>query len=361
MNDLDDKIRDALRSSGDRFEPNQSFSTSGAHHRARALRARTVVWALIIVLFITSGAVIATRTLGAKPDDSFIGPNAKGDPNLSIARAEIAHQLELVKLPPGAERVSSSPVHELSTGPPQSSASGNFIYTTRWWTVPSSLDQTIAWIQEHPPLSAANGSSGQFGTGTSSGPHFSIKYLVYQDRPTRAYQNAWLEISVVSLSPNISGVRADGTAVWLTSQPTPDRREGPSIRVTTAGGCPTSIAGYHDISNPRSHELTVRLLPANRPTGAIRCRYQDSSLIKQEGLDAAKAQTLARTINGLPLGSPGRIVSMGCGLTEGRAQLTEIIVFSYQGRSDIDLWHGYECFPSVANGFITTVLSVGDF
>jgi hypothetical protein len=175
--------------------------------------------------------------------------------------------------------------------------------------------------------------------------------------------------SIVSISPHVSGVRADGTAVWLTSVPMRDNRGGPRIRVTIAGGCPKQIAGYYDISNPGSANLTKRFLPQHSPTNALRCLYLGKTLkdgtrtgpelTKVQSLDAGDAKRLQQTINGLPLGSPGAIVTYGCG--PGWNLSAEIIVFGYPGGPDVDLWHSKGCLAGVDNGFITTSDFIRDF
>jgi len=73
-------------------------------------------------------------------------------------------------------------------------------------------------------------------------------------------------------------------------------------------------------------------------------------------LSPAAARQLARTISALPTGfDGGGGISTGCPIQiEGARRLTDIIVFTYPGRADVDLLYGPACFSYIDNGFITT-------
>lgn len=366
MSDVDERIREALRGVADDFEPNQPLSVPSVHRRARALRTQTLVWFLVIALASASGAVIGVRATRSAQGGTFVdsSPSHGPDPNFTIARAKSAQLLNLFKLPAGAESLPSAPTEQLAIGPPLRPGYPNFLYTTKWWTVPLSYEGAVAWVQSHPPSGLVLGTQGATGN--------QLSLLTYVDRhDSRAYKLATLMISFSPIGENLTGIRADGTAVWLTSQPAPDTRTGPRIRVTITSGCPTRLDSYADITNPTSKDLTRDLLPRANPTAALRCLYRDKKvgstftyepeLINTRSLDASEAKQLAQTINALQLGSPGSSFAHGClALVPGTAQ-TEIIVFRYPGRADVDLWHSKFCIGSVTNGFITTSDNIRDF
>src|SRR5258706_14365393 len=106
MSDLDEELRGALQSSAERFVPEKGDFLPGVHRRARALRARAIVWALIIVLFIASGTFIGARVGSSPRPGSLIGPPKKDqrDPNYVKALEELQHLLNLAILPPGSTR-----------------------------------------------------------------------------------------------------------------------------------------------------------------------------------------------------------------------------------------------------------------
>jgi hypothetical protein len=105
------------------------------------------------------------------------------------------------------------------------------------------------------------------------------------------------------------------------------------------------------VSNPDAG-LTDGLLPAGRPTGGLRCQYDDKDgrpwhLASATKLTAAAARQQAASMSALPVGHTlGGVAS--CGLDDGG---TVILVLAYPGRSDIDLWDIGSC-GGVSNGYI---------
>jgi hypothetical protein len=373
MIDLDRSLKETLQDVASRFEPPPPSLIEAVHQRGRVLRARAIATTLIAVLVLTSAAVLIARAIDSNQPGSLIGPGHQ-DPNYSIAKAEVRHLVQLLNLPPGSTEVSRAPTEELSTeelstGPSRNTS--NFVSATAWWTVPASVDSTISWIVQHPPAALTLLGS----QGTVSSPKYVLHLIDFQGNGAQAYQDVALEISVEKVLGH-AVVRVDGKAVWLTSTVTRDVPR-PALRVTVAGGCPNSLGRYQDISNPPSHDLTLQLLPSALPTSAIRCRYHESAigrtsryqlvLGRVDTLDASNAQRVARAVRNLPLGSPGSVVTTApvCGgslpvfgLALERLT-TEIIVFSFPGRADIDVWHDTLCGAFVDNGYITTVAPIG--
>jgi len=258
MNDLDRTLKQTLEDVASSFEPPSPSLIEAVHQRGRVLRARAIATTVIAILVFASAVILVARAIDANQPGSLIGPGHH-DPNYSIATAEVRHLVQLVNLPPGATQVQDAPIEELSAGP-VTGRTGNFIFATGWWTVPASVDSTISWILQHPPAGLMLLSS----QGTVSTPKYVLHLIEFKGSGAHAYQDVELEISVEKMLGH-SVVRADGKAVWLTSSVTRDSRTGPRLRLTIAGGCPSSLGGYHDIVNPPSPDLDSRLIPCELP------------------------------------------------------------------------------------------------
>jgi hypothetical protein len=125
--------------------------------------------------------------------------------------------------------------------------------------------------------------------------------------------------------------------------------------VTIVGGCPASVAGYADVSNPRG-DLISHMLPSGIPGDGLICRYSGSirpghpdALAGATFLARSDAAALARSTNAIWTGFAGSSVS-GCPEDNG---LVDVIVFGYLGQSDIDLWYDASGCQSLDNGYIS--------
>jgi len=356
MRDVDETIKEALRRAGGTFEPAEPLSLPRVHNRARVLRARTMIWVLVLALFIASGALIATRVPSSSKNGSLIGPSKKvnKDPNYAITLAVTKQLADGAAIPPGSVRSATPPIQNHSLGPEMPAGNNHFVDMTHWWTVPMSVRETFRWLARHGPPNIRYSVGGSGGDGSRFvGFHIS-------DDASQAYTDRAIEYSMAAIDGGHTVVRVDGTALWLTSTPVPDTRGTPAIRVTAAHGCPASLAGYHDISNATSEELKKQLLFSEQPTGALKCRYRDApyghskrapKLVSQTTLDLSAAGRVARAIHRLKVGFDGGGIG-SCLVPIPGTQLTEIIVFSYAGRPDVDLWYGIYCRGFIVNGFV---------
>src|SRR5437762_1415335 len=102
------------------------------------------------------------------------------------------------------------------------------------------------------------------------------------------------------------------------------------------------------------------LVSISPTTRALKCRYRDApyghskrapKLVSQTTLDLSAAGRVARAIHRLKVGFDGGGVG-SCLVPIPGTQLTEIIVFSYAGRPDVDLWYGIYCRGFIVNGFV---------
>jgi hypothetical protein len=267
--------------------------------------------------------------------------------NRSTADSEARRLLSLARIPDGAVRLRAGP-RSLSGPAMGTPAVSSLVDTARFWRVAMSFQRALAWLQAHPPRQLAeNGTASTWdGHGTS------MAGFSYGGPASPAWQSAALEIGVAPAAGGGTVIRADAVVVWLDPRPVPDNVTGPRARVTVAGGCPGSDAGYVGVSNPGSR-LTGRLLPAAIPAAGLECRYDGMNgrawkLREDRLLGPAAAGRLASTMARLPLGHvDGGITS--CPMDDGSA---EIIALSYAHQADVDLWVNLNGCGGVSNGYI---------
>lgn len=152
-----------------------------------------------------------------------------------------------------------------------------------------------------------------------------------------------------------TAIRVDGVAQWIDPTPIRDSSRGRVIRVTIEGGCPPTIRGRTDVTNPNARDLDHHLLPDLAPTGALRCTYNGMNghafaLASTQRLNASQAIAIAAQIRTLPLGSRGNGV-VNCPMDDARAT---ILVFGYPGRADVDLWQHTSGCTFTDNGHIVS-------
>jgi hypothetical protein len=94
------------------------------------------------------------------------------------------------------------------------------------------------------------------------------------------------------------------------------------------------------------------MLPSAQPTAGLLCRYDGingnaNALETQTGLDAAAVRGLASSVAQVPVGAAASGVICSCPNDVGSAI---VVVLSYPGRSDVDLWIADSGCSSIANG-----------
>jgi hypothetical protein len=147
-------------------------------------------------------------------------------------------------------------------------------------------------------------------------------------------------------------IRADGVVVWLDPKPMRDVADGRRVHVTVSGGCPTDDRGVVGVRND-DPVLGHRMLPDANPARGLVCRYEGLNgkpfaLLKSRRLDATHAALLADEVGRLPLShTDGGETS--CPMDDASMA---ILVFSYAGSDDIDLWVAINGCSFVANGSI---------
>ena len=277
-------------------------------------------------------------------------PKATVAGNRAAARAEAARLLALTRLPPGAVRLARPP-RSLSRNAIGSPMVSSLVDKPMTWRVRLPFGTVRAWLSAHPPRGLRV--QGWASSGGAGGGQETAAGTSYQGPGNAAWQSAELDISTAPDGTGATAIRADAMIVWLDPRPV---RSGPGahpLRVTLAGGCPFSDSKVTGVTNPGTG-LTRQLLPPGQPTAGLRCRYYGLNehafaLRSSRRLTAAEARRAARTMRALPLSHPDGEV-MSCPNDDGSA---EVLVLSYPGRPDVDLWIYLTGCGGVSNGHIS--------
>jgi hypothetical protein len=283
----------------------------------------------------------------AAPVVKATGPTASG--NKVAAQAEAAKLVAEAVLPPGAVPTKDQPpqLKGPATGTPGVS---QLVDTVRYYRLPMSLLAAKAWFLKNPQPGFTQSVSedgtdagvANFGWQYDASAHFS-------------WGTASLVVGISTEGSNTTGIRLDGLTQWIDPTPVRDTLSGRAIRVTVAGGCPASDSGAGDVSNPGAPDLDHQLLPALLPTAALSCTYfgmngKAFALASSQKVNAAQASVAAGHIRALPLGSRG-LGAHSCPMEDGRAT---IVVFSYAGRADVDVFESTSGCRWTSNGHIVS-------
>lgn len=263
------------------------------------------------------------------------------------AEREADRLVALVTPPSGADRVSRAPV-DLS-GPAMRPAVDSLTDRARFWHLDMPFSQARVWLAGQRPgglAVSASPSTSQWGRVTVDGRAY--------DAPGGPEWN-WdqLQLAVAPDGDRASFLRADGLVVWLDHDPDRDTDAGVRLRVAVTDGCPATDQGVVGVENPDQGDLDAALVPAGAPTSGLLCRFT--------GLNGDRWALAAHTtLSGdaaARLASAARQVDLahvdgghhGCPMDDGSAAL---IVLSFPGRPDTDLWLTTNGCRNVANGHI---------
>ena len=254
--------------------------------------------------------------------------------------------LALARVPPGATEIASPPA-DLSGPALGTPATSSLIDHARYWQVPMSFVATLAWVKAHPPAGLTN-----LGSSSGSGPGEQSAGYSYgaSDSPTAT--GGSFEIGVASVSADVSDIRADGVTEWLDPVPLRDDAPGPRMRVTVASGCPSTDANDAGVTNDAT-DLNTKLLPSAATTAGLVCEYaglngKPFGLIKSTTLNGTAAAQLAAAITGSSLSHLDNITT-SCPMDDGSVT---VLVLTYAGRADVDVWYARTGCQWLANGYI---------
>ncbi|HTW19887.1 MAG TPA: hypothetical protein VME70_06725 [Mycobacteriales bacterium] len=273
--------------------------------------------------------------------------SATAGANKAATRKEAARLLALAPVPPGSAAAPGR--HAALSGPAMGTpATSSLIDLHRFWQVSSPIGTVLAYVKAHAPAELQQ-------SGTSSGSDHGVLTSegIAWGEPDRPYATG-LQLDI-GLAPVAGGtlVRADGMGEWLDPRPIRDTARGARLRVTVAGGCPTSDRGVVGVRNP-GRRLDEALLPPGIPTSALICAYGGLnpphvlSLRAHVLLGERAAARLARQALRLSLThTDGGVES--CPLDDGSF---DVVAFHYASGADVDLGDHVTGCAFVANGFI---------
>jgi hypothetical protein len=120
-------------------------------------------------------------------------------------------------VPAGAVAEAGPPVPALDHAPSEP-GSPYLLDVARWWSLPVSMTDGLAWVQAHSPSGLRF-----FAHGSGSGADGAFSYIAYADAPTAAYTEPTLVIEVVPRGEGESAMRADGQTLWVPLRPPAER------------------------------------------------------------------------------------------------------------------------------------------
>ncbi len=254
--------------------------------------------------------------------------------NRHAAEREVSHLMALVRLPKGASR--------LAGVPKSSPLAGNWYITegtqldeTRYWAVPITPQDPLAWVKAHPPAGLK-----LTGEGSGSGP---LTMLTYGAPATAVWVQAELDLTEAS---ETGIVRADAVVVWLDPRPLPDSAAGPRVRVEVRRGCPANTLHSVGVTNAGAIFAT-QLLPPGPPGAGLVCVYNYGRLTHRLRLAGAAAQRWAAAVKALPLSHTD-----GTGSNCGTSSTKAVLALSYTGRADADIWIDLTACGVASNGHL---------
>jgi hypothetical protein len=167
---------------------------------------------------------------------------------------------------------------------------------------------------------------------------------------TTLSRRGWTALAVAASLVVAGGVIA---AVWI-RKASPQYRAGhPQVRVSIAGGCPSTLGAAQDVHNSGGG-LADRFAPPG-PSAGLVCRYGPdsrspgypprSALYRSVAISRAQASSLTGLLNRLRLGTD--VGPHSCPPPE---LSISILVFSYPQHSDVDIWYAGTGCATVDNG-----------
>jgi hypothetical protein len=318
-----------------------------------------LVWSVVALAGVVCGACASSPTAVRAPSpgvsQTSVGAPGTAAANKQRAEVEASRLLALVQLPARATAIATPP--PLLHKPMMSVATSSLVDQVRLWRVSMAFSATVAWIRAHPPA----GLSKEWQSMGSSEP----SGIGYADHESAAWQQAQLQIAVVSVSDGGSAIRADAMVAWLDPRPLTDDATGTRLRVTIEGGCPATDRGYVGVTNPSTGDLAKSMLPAAAASAGLLCRYAgvngkpSFALTAHQPLTRDAARQLAALVGRIPLDHLDD-EARSCPMDDGSVT---VLVISYPGRADVDLWYARTGCQTLSNGHIRTGLGIrsGDF
>jgi hypothetical protein len=176
-------------------------------------------------------AAVAVTAAGVASGKSASHPPRSDAANRRVARHDAVGLLGKLVLPDGATRVSSDPsIGRRLNAAALVEASPQLVDLHRFWRVAESPADVLAWLHKHVPSGSVVG-----GTGTSSGPGFSIDSIQFGFRAvSRVLLWRDLVVSVAAARGRGAAIRADAEDVWVLERPRSERVPSGTAQIDVA-------------------------------------------------------------------------------------------------------------------------------
>ena len=159
MPNVDERLRGAGEALAERADPSRAQDRVLAQANQgprRVSRARVPALVVVVVAAVVAGtyglAGLFTASgggpVGRSPTSSDLTASNFADAPRADALAEAKRLVRLVAVPPGAIEVASAPVLRQ---PGETFLTPYLLDVPRWWTVPMSMSDALAWMRSHPP------------------------------------------------------------------------------------------------------------------------------------------------------------------------------------------------------------------
>ena len=301
----------------------------------------------LALLLVACGAPVRAASSASRPVATSSPAPAGG--NRELAEREAERLLSRARVPDGARAVAAASV-PIPAGVLGTPGADSLVDRSRAWRLAMSVDAALTWFRANPPAGLTF-----FGSGHGYDGKAHYDGYEYQAPATPAWDLSQLQITLTADGDG-TAVRADGIVVWLDPRPLPDSAAGPRLRVTAAGGCPPTDETFVGVTNPDAADLHAQLLPVADPADGLVCQFGGDHPLDADRFHLRRATTLgheraadlAAAVRLLPLGHVvGGTMFCPVGLSS-----SAVIVFTYAGRDDVDLWLDPGGCSFVASGFV---------
>lgn len=310
--------------------------------------ARSLSVALVVPIAVLAGCAQATtpaaRHVGGSASSGRVVPvSAAG--NRERAERAADRLLELVRVPPGAVRLTTAPAQ--LPMPLARPIVASQVDRAAYWRVPMRFTELLTWLRAHPPRGLTHDGRSSAGPGDRAAGD---SYAAPDGRGVTGEQ---LQFDIAKVDGTTTVLRVDALAIWLDPMPASDTARGRRLRVTVAGGCPTSDLGIVGVRSSGA-DLARQLLPSARPLAVLRCSYSGLNehprlhLVDERRLDARTASRVTTAIRQVDL-THEDAVSTSCPFDDAAAT---VLAFAYPGRPDVDIWYYPGGCAVIANGVI---------
>jgi hypothetical protein len=258
------------------------------------MRSRTLIAGGVVAVIAVAAAVAIAS---ARSGGVYAGPGHTSAANKAAAKADAAELLTRVQLPPGATLSSTEPAGDGGTlrRPPEQPATPNLVDEHAWWTVSGTAADVLAYVNAHPPPGAKLTGS----LGPSSPPVVMTVEFGWPPVPNVLQQRS-LAVTVVQLPHNVTGVRTDGSDIWITPRPAAERVPAAAdrLRVTVFSGTAVTQAPltFTSRSRVRAAAAVINSLPLF-PPGAYNCPADFGITVRLEFFEPRLAAPAAVAID----------------------------------------------------------------